>query len=78
MRSGFRFPIEKKELFLSCLVPLVELVNATGCVDDFHLAGVEGMRCVGNLYLHKRVFNTVDSDRLLRVCAGTGDEHVFV
>jgi hypothetical protein len=36
------------------------------------------VRCVGNLKLHERIFNALDSYRLLGVGATAGDEHVFV
>ena len=68
----------KKRLFLPALVSLVELVNATGGVNDLDLAGVEGMRGVGNLNLHKRILNTLDDDGLLGIDAGAGDEYIFV
>ena len=74
----FRLSGRKKLLFLSVLVSLVELVNATGGVNDLDLAGVEGMRGVGDLNLHKRIFNTFDLDGLLGIDAGAGDEYIFV
>ena len=52
-------------LFLACFVALVELVHAAGGIDDLHLAGVERVRSVGNLKLHKRIFDTLDGYRLL-------------
>jgi hypothetical protein len=65
-------------LLLASLVTLVELVHTAGGVDDLHLAGVEGVRSVGNLKLHKRILNTFDSYRLLCVGATAGDEYIFV
>ena len=74
----FRLSGRKKLLFLSVLVSLVELVNVTGGVNDLDLAGIEGMRGVGDLNLHKRILNTLDDDGLLGVNAGAGDEYIFV
>ena len=71
-------PILSQELLLACLVALIELVNTSGGIDDFHLAGVEGVRSVGNLKLHKRILNTVDNQRLLGGGAAAGDEYIFV
>ena len=67
-----------QKLFLAGLVSLVEHINAAGGVDDLGLAGVEGMRSVGNFNLHKRIFNTLDGYRLLCGGAAAGDEHIFV
>ena len=36
----------RQKLFLSALVSLVELVHTSCRVDEFHLAGVERVRCV--------------------------------
>ena len=72
------FILSARELFLASLVPLIELVNAAGGVDDLGLAGVEGMRSVGNLNLHEGVLNAFDLDRLLGVDARTGDEYIIV
>ena len=65
-------------LFLAGLVTLIELVNTAGGIDDLHLAGVEGVRSVGNLKLHKRILNTFDDYRLLGGGAAAGDEYIFV
>ena len=67
-----------KELLLPGLVSLVELVNTAGGIDDFHLAGVEGMRRVRNLKLHERVFNAVNHERVLGGRAAAGDEDGLV
>ena len=69
---------KRKNLFLAGLVSLIELVNASGGVDDLRFAGVEGMRSVGNLDLHEGVFNSFNLDGLLGVDARAGDEYIFV
>ena len=71
-------PIKTQKLLLAGLVTLIELVNTAGGIDDLHLAGVEGVRSVGNLKLHKRVLDTVNNNRLLGGGAAAGDEYIFV
>ena len=68
----------REELFLLVCVSLVEFVNATCSVDEFHLTSVEWVRSVGNLKLNYRILNSFDFDGLLGVCAGTGDEHLII
>ena len=63
---------------IAVLVALVEHINTAGGIDDLHLAGVERVRCVGDLKLHEGVLDTVDGDVLLAGGAGAGDEHVLV
>ena len=41
------------------LVLAVELVNATGAVDELHLTRVEGVRSAGDFKLHQRIFVAV-------------------
>ena len=72
------YPMRKKELFLASLVPLIELVNAAGGVDNLSFAGVEGVRSIRDLNLHEGVLNAFDLDRLLSVDARTSDEYIFV
>lgn len=67
-----------QKLFLAGLVSLIEHINSAGGIDDLHLAGVERVRCVRNLKLHERVFNSFDGDGLLARGAGAGDEYVLV
>ena len=67
-----------RRLFPAGLVSLIEHINSAGAVDDFHLAGVERVRCVGNLKLYERVLNTVNGDVLLAGSAGAGDENLLV
>ncbi len=78
LESRFLYLFVRKKLFLSALVPLIEHINASGGIDDLGLAGVERVRCVGDLKLHERIFNTVNGDGLLGVGAGAGDEYIFV
>lgn len=58
-------PSNERRLLLACLVSLIEHINSSGGIDDFHLAGVERMRGVRNLKLYEGVFNTVNGDGLL-------------
>jgi hypothetical protein len=68
----------REELLLAVLVTLIEHINTAGGIDDLHLAGVERVRCVGNLKLYEGVLDTVNGDVLLAGGAGAGDEHVLV
>ena len=72
------FISERKKLFLSVLVSLIEHINSSSGVDNLGLAGVEWVRCVGNLDLNERVGNTFDLKSLLGVHAGACDEHYLV
>jgi hypothetical protein len=53
---------------------LAEFIHATCGIDDFVLAGVEGMRFRGNLDLHQRVFCAFEVDGFTRLNGRTGDE----
>jgi len=64
----------RKNLFLAVLVSLVEHIDATGGVNELHLARVERVGSVGNLQLHQRVLDAFDLDGLLGGGAATGDE----
>ena len=68
----------REELFLLACVSLIEFVNAACGVNEFHLTGVEWVRCVGNLEFHYWVFNTFNLNGLSGVGAGTGDEHLVI
>jgi hypothetical protein len=72
------FMLVERMLFLSCLVSLIEHINTAGGIDNLGLAGVEGVRCVGNLDLYERILDTVDGDGLLGGGATPGDEDVLV
>lgn len=61
-------PLYLGELLPLC-VSLVELVNATCCVDELHLTCVEWVRCVRDFELYNRISNSIDFDSLLCVCA---------
>ena len=56
------------------LVSPVEFVDAAGSVHELHLSCIERVRRIRDLDLHNRVFNTLNLDGLLSVCARTCDE----
>ena len=65
-RDGQELPFSRLHrlllgLFLlkELLVLVVELINATGSVNEFHLTSVERVRSAGDFELHERVFVAV-------------------
>ena len=70
----------KNKLFLAVLFVLVEeLINTSGGVNKFHLAGEEGVRGVRDFELHNRIFVTVRiGDGLFGVGTALGEDHVVV
>ena len=78
MRAPFCNLCCRSFLLLTILVTLVEFVNAAGGVNELDFTGIEGVRCVGNLNLYNRIFNTVNNQSFLCGCAGTGYEYCVV
>lgn len=65
-------------LFVAVAVARHELINTTGGVNEFLLAGEEGVRAGGDFELHEGVFNAVDNDGFFGGNSAASDEYFFV
>ena len=66
-------------LFLAAVaIAAHELVDAACGVDEFLLAGEEGMRRTGDLKFHQRILLAVDFDGLARCDSAARDECLIV
>ena len=70
---------DAESLFLLAVaVALEELVDASCGVDEFLLAGKEGVRRAGDLELHQGIGYAINLDSLFAVDGRASDEHLFV
>ena len=60
------------------LVSLIEFVDASCRVHEFHLSCIERVGCVGDFDFYYRILYAVDFESFLRVCARAGDEHLVI
>ena len=68
----------RRLFFLAVAVAAHELVYAAGSVDEFLLAGEEGVRRAGDFKLHEGIGHAINFDCFFCCNCRTSDEDFFV